>query len=119
MELTVRLFAGLRERAGASTLAVEVLEPATVGDLLAALEGTPVGGMPARSFIVAVNREYAGPDVPARAGDEVALLPPGSGGPVAGDVVRAAGIPGEPLDVGALSALVRDPRAGAIVCFEG
>ena len=119
MQLTVRLFAGLRERAGASTLDVEVPDAGTVADLLAALDGTPVGGMPARSFIVAVNREYADPSAAVRAGDEVALIPPVSGGAVQEDVVRAARITGEPLDVGALSRLVRDPRAGAVVCFEG
>src|SRR4051794_5147775 len=119
MQLTVRLFAGLRERAGASTLAVDVPDPGTVADLLAALEGTPVGGMPRRSFIVAVNREYAGEDVAVRAGDEVALIPPVSGGAPEDDRVRAARITAQPLDVGALSALVRDARAGAVVCFEG
>ncbi len=117
MQLTVRLFAGLRERAGAGSLAVDLAEPATVADLLAALDGTPVGGMPDRSFIVAVNREYADRTAPVRAGDEVALIPPVSGG--AEDPVRAARVTEEPLDVGRLSALVRDPRAGAVVSFEG
>jgi molybdopterin synthase catalytic subunit len=117
MVVTVRLFAGLRERAGSHTLAVELAEPATVGDLLAALDGTPVGGMPERSFIVAVNREYATRDVAVRAADEVALIPPVSGG--AEDPVRLAQVTEQPLDVAALSAAVRDPRAGAVVCFEG
>jgi molybdopterin synthase catalytic subunit len=119
MQLTVRLFAGLRERAGAGTLAVDVPDRGTVADLLAALEGTPVGGMPDRSFIVAVNREYAERTDPVRAGDEVALIPPVSGGATVRDAVRAARITAEALDVGRLSALVRDPRAGAVVCFEG
>jgi molybdopterin synthase catalytic subunit len=118
MLLTVRLFAGLRERAGATTLDIDVPDSGTVADLLAALEGTPVGGMPDRSFIVAVNREYADRGVPVRAGDEVALIPPVSGG-ADGDVVRAARITGEALDVARRSALVRAPRAGAVVCFEG
>src|SRR3954447_20954127 len=117
MQLTVRLFAGLRERAGAGSLAVELAEPATVADLLAALDGTPVGGMPDRSFIVAVNREYADRAAPVRAGDEVALIPPVSGG--AEEPVRAARGTRDALGGGALSRLVRDPRAGAVVCFEG
>jgi molybdopterin synthase catalytic subunit len=118
MEVVVRLFAGLRERAGSPALALDLAEPATVADLHAALEGTPVGGLPARSFIVAVNREYADGTVPVRAGDEVALIPPVSGG-AADAVVRSVAVTTEPLDVGRLSAVVRDPRAGAVVCFEG
>ncbi len=118
MQVTVRLFAGLRERAGASTLAVEVPEEGTVADLVGALDGTPVGGLPARSFIVAVNREYARPEAAVRAGDEVALIPPVSGG-AAADPVRRARVGPEPLDLGALATLVRDPRAGAVVTFEG
>lgn len=119
MQLTVRLFAGLRERAGADTLAVALDEPATVADLLAALEPTAVGGLPPRSFIVAVNREYAAGEEPIAAGDEVALIPPVSGGAPADDPVRAARIVAAPLDPPRLSLLVRDPRAGAVVTFEG
>jgi molybdopterin synthase catalytic subunit len=118
MELTVRLFAGLRERAGAKELTLQLPDPATVADLLAALEPTAVGGLPARSFIVAVNRAYAGGEARIEPGDEVALIPPVSGG-APDDVVRAASVTAEALDVGALSALVRDARAGAVVCFEG
>src|SRR5215218_9903632 len=107
MELSVRLFAGLRELAGAGELSVELPEPATVDDLLTALGETPVGVLPPRSFIVAVNRAYASGEAPIARGDEVALIPPVSGG--AEDPVRAAEITSEPLDVGRLSALVRDP----------
>jgi molybdopterin converting factor subunit 1 len=116
MQVTVRLFAGLRDRAGAPTLSVELPEAATVADLRAALEGTPVGGLPERSFIVAVNREYADRAVPIGEGDEVALIPPVSGGE---DLVRVCRLSPDPLDPSALLAAVRDPRAGAVVLFEG
>jgi MoaE-MoaD fusion protein len=115
--MKVRLFAGLRERAGADEIDVDLADGATVADLLAALDSTPVGGLPERSFIVAVNRSFATPQDRIAAGDEVALIPPVSGG--AEDPVRSVRITEEPLDVGALSALVRDPRAGGVVCFEG
>ena len=117
MRLTVRLFAGLRERAGAPTLELDVPEPATVADLRGALAATPLAGLPERSFIVAVNREYADPGAPVRDGDEVALIPPVSGGQE--DPVRAARVTAGPLDLTALAALVGDPRAGAVVTFSG
>ena len=66
---------------------------------------------------MAINREYAGAREPVRAEDEIALIPPVSGG--AGSAVRSVRVTEEPLDVAALSAAVRDPRAGAVVVFEG
>src|SRR5437868_4590486 len=93
MRLTVRLFAGLRERAGAPTLDLDLPDEGTVADLPRALDGTPLE-LPERSFIVAVNREYAAPGAPVRPGDEVALIPPVSGG---ADPVRRARITEEPL----------------------
>jgi molybdopterin synthase catalytic subunit len=113
MRLTVRLFAGLRERAGAHSVELELPDPATVADVIAA---APFD-LPERSFIVAVNREYADPAVPVRAGDEVALIPPVSGGQE--DRVRAARVTDAPLDLTRLAVLVADPRAGAVVTFSG
>jgi MoaE-MoaD fusion protein len=110
MLVSVRLFAGLRERAGAARVEVELAEPATVADLLAAMELAP------RSCVAAINREYADPAAPIVPGDEVALVPPVSGGD---GTVRRIRVTGEPLNVAALSAAVRDPRAGAVVLFEG
>jgi MoaE-MoaD fusion protein len=108
--VNVRLFAGLRERAGADRVQVELPEGARVADLLAAMEVAP------RSCVVAINREYADEASLVRAEDEVALVPPVSGG--AGPV-RSVRITAEPLDVAALAAAVRDPAAGAVVLFEG
>ena len=110
MVVTVRLFAGLRERAGADRVQVELPEGARVADLLAAMDVAP------RSCVVAINREYADASSPVRAEDEVALVPPVSGG---ADAVRLVRVTAEPLEVAAAAAAVRDPRAGGVVLFEG
>jgi molybdopterin converting factor subunit 1 len=116
VRVSVRLFAGLRERAGTDRLEVELPDDARVADVLAAMAATPVGALRPRECVVAVNREYASADEPVRAGDEIALVPPVSGG--AGPV-RHVRVTGEPLDLSALADAVRDPRAGAVVVFEG
>jgi len=110
MLISVRLFAGLRERAGSAHVDVELPDDATVGDLLAAMELAP------RSCVAAINRVYADASARIAPGDEVALVPPVSGGD---GTVRRVRVTGEPLDVGALSAAVRDARAGAVVLFQG
>jgi MoaE-MoaD fusion protein len=114
--VNVRLFAGLRERAGTDRLELDLPDGATVGELLEALASTPVGALGPRQCVVAINREYADAGQPIAAGDEVALVPPVSGG---AHYVRTTRVTNEPLDVAELSAAVRDPRAGAVVLFEG
>jgi molybdopterin converting factor subunit 1 len=124
MTVRIRLFAMLRERAGRDELELELPEGARVADALAALDHL-AGGL---SLVLAVNREYAAPDAVLRAGDELALIPPVSGG--AGGTASGAGAAGgaggphvrvtdEPLSLDAVTALVRDPRAGAVVTFQG
>jgi MoaE-MoaD fusion protein len=108
--VNVRLFAGLRERAGADRVQVELPDGARVADLLAAMDVAP------RSCVVAINREYADEAAPVGPDDEVALVPPVSGG---AGVVRRVRVIAEPLDLAALAAAVRDPAAGAVVLFEG
>ena len=117
MRVSVRLFAGLRERAGGERVELELPDGALVEDLLAAMATTPVGELRPGQCVVAINRSYAGAREPVREGDEVALVPPVSGG--APDTVRAVRITAEPLDLSAAAAAVRDPRAGAVVLFEG
>jgi MoaE-MoaD fusion protein len=116
MRVSVRLFAGLRERAGGDRVEVELPEGALVRDLLAAMASTPVGALAPGQCVVALNREYADASAPVRAEDEIALVPPVSGGE---GPVRRARVTAEPLDLAALAAAVRDPRAGAVVVFEG
>jgi molybdopterin synthase catalytic subunit len=112
MEVTVRLFAMLRERAGAREVTLSLPDGARVSDALAEL-GSIAEGLP---LVMAVNREYADEDQVLDPGDELALIPPVSGGEAAVQHVR---ITDEPLSLDALVKLVRDPRAGAVVTFEG
>jgi molybdopterin converting factor subunit 1 len=110
MTVRVRLFAILRERAGRDEVELELPEGARVADALAAVDHL-AGGL---SLVMAVNREYARPDQRLAPGDELALIPPVSGG--GAPHVR---ISAEPLSADAVAALVRDPRAGAVVTFQG
>jgi MoaE-MoaD fusion protein len=105
VKVVVRLFAGLRERAGWSECELDGVD--RVADVWPALGlGAEPGGM-----LYAVNREYAGRDRDLRDGDEVALIPPVSGG--------AFRIIQEPLSLDAVVADVADERAGAIATFTG
>src|SRR5947208_1017656 len=112
VEVTVRLFAMLRERAGASEVTLELPDGARVRDALDSLADV-TAGMP---VVMAVNREYAEADDVLSADDELALVPPVSGGETVLVHVR---VTEEPLSVDALAALVRNPAAGAVVVFEG
>jgi MoaE-MoaD fusion protein len=104
MPVTVKLFAGLRERAGWSSREIEA---ATVGEVWAALR---LGEEP-EGLLYAVNREYARRDRELREGDEVALIPPVSGGTFR--------VTTEPLSIEAVAAEVEDERAGGIATFTG
>ncbi|MEY4226800.1 MAG: hypothetical protein RL190_1557, partial [Actinomycetota bacterium] len=109
----VRLFAGLRERAGTGRATVEV-EPgapvAAVWDLLGLGERPP-------GIAYAVNRAYVEADHALADGDEVALIPPVSGGSEAPRIgVRLSP---DPLDIADLHARANDPRAGAQAAFTG
>ncbi|GAB4421141.1 MAG: hypothetical protein Kow002_09890 [Anaerolineales bacterium] len=81
MKLTVRLFATLKDRVGASRVALELPENATVADLLDALVRVHPAVEPSlKSLLISVNQEYAGREQKLFPGDEVALFPPVSGG---------------------------------------
>jgi molybdopterin synthase catalytic subunit len=102
--VTVRLFAGLRERAGWSERQVDA---ATVADVWPALG---LGEEP-DGLLYAVNQEYADRTTPLADGDEVALIPAVSGG--------AFRLVDGPIDLGAVVAEVEDERAGAVATFQG
>jgi len=107
VQITVRLFAGLRERAGSAGRTLELPEGATVADVWAplALGAEPPG------LLYAVNKEYAAASAALADGDEVAVIPPVSGG----DFRLSA----EPLSLDALVREVQRDEAGAIATFIG
>jgi molybdopterin synthase catalytic subunit len=102
--VTVKLFAGLRERAGWSQREVDA---GTVGEVWRALE---LGDEPP-GLLYAVNKEYATADRALADGDEVALIPPVSGG--------AFLLSEDPLSLDRVVDEVRDEQAGAIATFTG
>ena len=102
--VNVRLFAGLRERAG---WARQEVEAATVGGVW---ETLGLGDEP-EGLLYAVNKEYARRDDALADGDEVALIPPVSGG--------AFMLSEEPLSLDRVVDEVRSDEAGAIATFTG
>ena len=74
--ILLRAFARYRDRLGFSRLEVPLPDPPT---LAALLEDPRLGGLPADALF-AVNQAFAGRDAPLADGDEVALMPPVSGG---------------------------------------
>ena len=116
MILRVRLFAVLRQQAGRDSIELQVDEGATVAEALTALAREPsLAGLVERIPVrMAVNREYASPETRLAAGDELALVPPVSGGE--GVHVRVGA---EPLSLEGLSRSVARSSAGAIVTFQG
>ena len=81
MKIEVRLFSVLRERIGKSELSLEIPEGALCSDVFSLLEDEQEGLKPLlERCALAVNGEYADPCVSLSAGDEVAILPPVSGG---------------------------------------
>lgn len=104
MNVTVKLFAGLRERAGWSEREIDASTLAEVWPALGLGEEPP-------GLLYAVNREYAERTKALSDGDEVALIPPVSGG--------AFRLVDGPLDLAAVTAEVEDEQAGAIATFQG
>ncbi len=107
MRISVRLFAGLREHAGTGERELDLPKGSRVADVWPQLG---LGEEPP-GLLYAVNKAYAGADHELEDGDEVALIPPVSGGTFR--------LSEEPLDLAAVVAQVADERAGAIATFLG
>jgi molybdopterin synthase catalytic subunit len=119
MIVHVRLFAILRERAGRDSVELELPARATVADALRGLAAIdPLGELLERLPVrLAVNRDYGSPETVLEPGDELALIPPVSGG--AEEEPPHVRVTGERLSLEEVSRAVGDPGAGAIVVFEG
>ncbi|MGO0061338.1 molybdenum cofactor biosynthesis protein [Brevibacillus fluminis] len=115
MQVKILLFAALAERAGKRELLIEAAESATVHALLETIGcDYPQLAELLPNCFVSVNQEYANPDTTISPNDEVAILPPVSGG----EDPRFQ-ITEQPISADALVKLVSNPRAGAILTFVG
>jgi molybdopterin synthase catalytic subunit len=114
VQVTVRLFGVVREAAGARELRIELPAGAKVSDLRALLErDQPLLRSLGSRLRVAVNQELSAEVRSLREGDEVAFLPPVSGGGGRCTLGEA------PLDLAAVVARVAGPDAGGVVTFTG
>ena len=116
IKITALLFGQAREIAGAASLEIEVAQPATVASAFAELiAGHPKLAAMERSLLFAINEEYAGREQALNDGDQLAVLPPVSGG--AGDDICE--ITREPIDITSLRARLLTGESGALVIFDG
>ncbi len=115
ISIVVRLFAGLREKAGTASLHLHLKDGATVKDALDALmETKKVRLSENMRFTTAVNNEYAREDYRLQQNDELALIPPVSGGDESIIVITS-----KPLTPEIYTRSVIAPSCGAIVTFTG
>lgn len=123
MRLSIRLFAVLRERAGRDSIELEdVPEGTTIAQLkeLLASFAPELGDLSSASGVV--GTAYAAPETVLRPNDEIAFLPPVSGGMPTGDEELSRGVfelSAEPIDLGEIQRRVGHPSCGAIVLFTG
>ncbi|HTA25724.1 MAG TPA: molybdenum cofactor biosynthesis protein MoaE [Terriglobales bacterium] len=127
MQVRVLFFGILKDLTGYSSDLLELPEHATLRDLLAHYQQQiPRLSQLASSLAMSINQEYAPPESSLKSGDEVALLPPVSGGSGQLNSVaeptghsRYAAIVERTIDTQALLAKIKQPVDGAAVVFEG
>ena len=115
MEIRVLFFGGLKDLMGTTGESLRVADAATLSDVLRHYEAkVPRFVDYASSLAMSVNQEYAGLDTPLQAGDEVAFLPPVSGG-----AAPRAAIVYEKIDSESVVRGLKQPADGAVAIFEG
>ncbi|TME73637.1 MAG: molybdopterin converting factor subunit 1 [Chloroflexi bacterium] len=116
MRVVVRLFASYREAAGVGRIELELPAGAKVKDaIFSILKDHPLIAE-GRQVVIARNQEYVTADEPLADGDEVALIPPVSGGAM---TVAPIAVSASPLSVDDALAAVRDSGFGGVVVFLG
>jgi molybdopterin synthase catalytic subunit/molybdopterin converting factor small subunit len=114
MQVQVLFFGMLKELAGLGSDSLTLPDSATLADVISHYEGRiPRLKEMAGSIAMSVNREYAGPECKLKAGDEIGLLPPVSGGVLHAAIVRS------PIDTEAVLRGIKQSSDGAAVVFEG
>jgi molybdopterin converting factor subunit 1 len=115
VRLKVRLFAAFRERAGTPEVEVDVPDGASIAAVVEAVASRAPALVDVMSAArPVVNKEFVGPEHLVAAGDEVALLPPVSGG-----TEPMFWLTEQPLDAAEVTRRVEDPSCGAVVTFVG
>lgn len=118
MRVSVRLFASYREAAGRGHLDLELPAGATVRDVVEHVRDMYPLLRNGREIVAARNRDYVGLEERLAEGDEVALIPPVSGGTIAEPLTDIA-VVARPLSIDAAIARVRHEEFGGLCVFVG
>jgi molybdopterin synthase catalytic subunit len=120
MDIKIRLFATLKDKAGQASITVTIAEPATVQQMLTAVaQQHPALKTSVGSTIVSVNKAFAEADTAVGPHDEVALFPPVSGGSQDFPYPTYFAITPHPFDLADIHGRLSQPDVGAIVSFTG
>jgi len=126
MQVRILFFGMLKDLTGRDSDLLTLPEHATLGDVIIHYEEiAPRLGDLAASIAVSVNQEFAGPDSSLKEGDEIAFLPPVSGGSMdsEGEMPaqsrRYSSIVRGKIDTQAVLTKIKQPADGAAVVFEG
>ncbi len=124
MRVKVLFFGMLKDIAGRSNEVVDVPDGATVGDVFEHFAGSfPRLKEYKKSIVMARNQEFARPEEPVAPDDEIAFMPPVSGGAPGNEILTPEGhwfaLTREPIDAGAVKQRLLRGEDGAVVAFEG
>jgi molybdopterin converting factor subunit 1 len=120
MDVEIRLFATLKDRAGQARIRINMPESATVQQLLQIVaDDFPSLAEALKSSLVAVNQAFASSETAVHADDEIAIFPPVSGGSQAFPHPTYFAITADELDLNAVQTRLTQPDVGAIVSFTG